>query len=157
MKIPHIFCITLISLSFFGIDQKPAKAGCGDFYAIGWITNKQSGERSKSVEGETNDCAWGAGNFRVTFRSDDFSMQSGNTLNANVIDGGGDIYVVINNEGSLGKFRQKLLRDPITKKKVLAGQTWCVQQDDSELEYCARELGPKWKNRTEKFERPRLD
>ena len=102
MKIPHIFCITLISLSFFGMDQKPAKAGCGDFYAMGWITNKQSGERSKSVEGETNHCAWGARNFRVTFRSDDFSMQSGNILNANVVDEGGDIYVIINNEGSLG-------------------------------------------------------
>ena len=151
MKIPHIVCITLISLSFFGIDQKPAKAGCGDYFAIGWITNKQSGERSKSVEGETNDCAWGAGNFRVTFRSDDFSMQSG------VVDGGGDIYVVINNEGSLGKFRQKLLKDPITNERVLAGQTWCVHQDDSELEYCARRLGPVWKGRREKFERPLLD
>ncbi len=84
-------------------------------------------------------------------------MQSGNTLNANVVEGGGDIYVRINNEESLGKYRQKLLKDPITKKKVLAGQTWCVQQDDSELEYCARRLGPKWENRTEKFERPRLD
>ena len=35
-----------------------------------------------------------------------------------VVEGGGDIYVRINNKESLGKYRQKLLKDPITKKKV---------------------------------------
>ena len=75
MKIPHIFCITLISLSCFGIEQNPAHAACENYEAVGWFRNETTGERSEDIVGTS----WSCGNaysLGAGFRSTTYSVST---------------------------------------------------------------------------------
>ena len=123
------FLILLLPITFVCLEQKPAKAACSDSYSIGWFTNKSTGKKSKQFEGDYKNCAWG-NNSRWIFTSDAFSVRAWST------DKG--MRISINNEKPTGGITQR------------TGQTACVQQDESQIEYCWKSLKSHWKNRSER-------
>jgi len=65
--------LSLISLTFHGVYQPPAQAGCASYEAVGWFTNQSTGERSKEITGKSFRCgnAYSAGGG---FRSEDLTV-----------------------------------------------------------------------------------
>ena len=65
--------LSLISLTFHGVYQPPAQAGCASYEAVGWFTNQSTGERSNEIRGRSFRCgnAYSAGSG---FRSADLKV-----------------------------------------------------------------------------------
>ncbi|HGY5553969.1 MAG: Paralytic/GBP/PSP peptide [Prochlorococcus sp.] len=65
--------LSLISLTFYGVYQPPAQAGCASYEAVGWFTNQSTGERSNEIRGRSFRCgnAYSAGGG---FRSADLKV-----------------------------------------------------------------------------------
>lgn len=65
--------LSLISLTFYGVNQPPAQAGCASYEAVGWFTNQSTGERSNEIRGRSFRCgnAYSAGGG---FRSADLKV-----------------------------------------------------------------------------------
>ena len=65
--------LSLISLTFYGVYQPAAQAGCASYEAVGWFTNQSTGERSNEIRGRSFRCgnAYSAG---AGFRSADLKV-----------------------------------------------------------------------------------
>ena len=65
--------LSLISLTFYGVYQPPAQAGCASYEVVGWFTNQSTGERSNEIRGRSFRCgnAYSAGGG---FRSADLKV-----------------------------------------------------------------------------------
>ncbi len=65
--------LSLISLTFYGVYQPAAQAGCASYEAVGWFTNQSTGERSNEIRGRSFRCgnAYSAGGG---FRSADLKV-----------------------------------------------------------------------------------
>ncbi|MFL0728036.1 MAG: Paralytic/GBP/PSP peptide [Prochlorococcus sp.] len=60
-------------MTFYGVYQPPAQAGCASYEAVGWFTNQSTGERSNEIRGRSFRCgnAYSAGGG---FRSADLKV-----------------------------------------------------------------------------------
>ena len=145
-------CLTkVIVTSFFLVvfsQSYRVNAGCHRYESIGWFFNKKSGERSKNFEGEGAGCGNMFSGFEA-FKSKEFSA-SWNQCFEKANDCNSPRVVLINVKHNF----IKLNRLGTSRKYASDGSTiQCVQQQDSNIEYCWKALRLK-KDQSEKWNHP---
>ena len=129
--------IFLLPITFFYFDIPPAKAACANLHAVGWYryTNKEVGQITNKIKGMAWDCStayWtGKG-----FKSNEFSASWSRCIHEEscgkyYLPKGSWIYGSFEDSTSMGLYR--LTQIGLLSQKLHMN---CVQQEDSNIEYC---------------------